>query len=284
MAEGGVEFRLFRYYPNLGAAVLFIILFFAASFLHTYQLLATRTWFFIAFLVGGYLEAIGFIARAVAANQSPNWTVPVYSIHTIFVLVAPSVFAASIYMCLGRLIRVTDGEKHSLVPRRWLTKLFVIGDVVSFIMQGAGGGIMASGTESAMTLGENIIITGLVVQIFFFTCFVITAGLFHYRMKCCPTAKSIETSSLWKRSIHSLYVGSVLIWVRCVFRLIEYAQGNDGYLISHEVFLYVFDATLMCGVMVLFAVVHPSEINARLHGPGWKVVENGIFLHSTQGA
>lgn len=147
-----------------------------------------------------------------------------------------------------------------------------------------GGGIMASGTESTMTLGENIIITGLVVQIFFFTCFVITAGLFHYRMKCCPTAKSIETSSLWKRSIHSLYVGSVLIWVRCVFRLIEYAQGNDGYLMSHEVFLYVFDATLMCGVMVLFAVVHPSEINARLHGPGWKVVENGIFLHSTQGA
>lgn len=147
-----------------------------------------------------------------------------------------------------------------------------------------GGGTMASGTASALTLGENIIITGLVVQIFFFTCFVITAGLFHYRLQREPTPKSIGMSSLWKRSIHSLYFGSVLIWVRCVFRLIEYAQGNDGYLISHEVFLYVFDAMLMFGVMILFAVVHPSEVNARIHGPGWKVIENGIFLHPMQEA
>ena len=32
--------------------------------------------------------------------------------HTIFVLVAPSVFAASIYMCLGRIILITDGEPN----------------------------------------------------------------------------------------------------------------------------------------------------------------------------
>lgn len=61
-----------------------------------------------------------------------------YSVHTILVLVAPSVFAASIYMCLGRIILITDGEKHSLVRARWLTKIFVIGDVISFLMQGAG--------------------------------------------------------------------------------------------------------------------------------------------------
>lgn len=76
--------------------------------------------------------------RCVAAQQSPDWTVPVYSTHTIFVLVAPSVFAASIYMCLGRIIRITDGERHSLIRAKWLTKIFVIGDVISFLMQGAG--------------------------------------------------------------------------------------------------------------------------------------------------
>lgn len=54
MAEAEAEFRLFRYYPNLGAAVLFTILFAAASILHTYQLVATRTWFFIVFTIGGY--------------------------------------------------------------------------------------------------------------------------------------------------------------------------------------------------------------------------------------
>lgn len=58
--------------------------------------------------------------------------------HTILVLVAPSVFAASIYMCLGRIVFITNGEKYSLVSPRWLTRVFVVGDVVSFVMQGAG--------------------------------------------------------------------------------------------------------------------------------------------------
>jgi hypothetical protein len=171
------------------------------------------------------VEVIGFITRSIASTEAPDFTVSVYSVHTILVLVAPSVFAASIYMCLGRLILITEGERHSLIRVKWLTKIFVIGDVIAFLLQGAGGGIMASGTISAMHLGENVIIGGLVVQILFFSCFVVVAGIWHWRVLRVPTGKSMETEGLWKRSIYSLYAGSVLIWVRCVFRLIEYAQG-----------------------------------------------------------
>jgi hypothetical protein len=56
--------------------------------------------------------------------------------------------------------------------------------------------------------------------------------------------------------------------------------GNDGYLISHEVYLYIFDALLMFFVMVIFAIVHPSEINAELRGPGAKRIEKGIFAYA----
>lgn len=53
MSEGeAVDFKLFRYDPNLGAAVLFVILFLIASALHTYQYIVTRTWFWTAFIVG----------------------------------------------------------------------------------------------------------------------------------------------------------------------------------------------------------------------------------------
>ena len=41
-------------------------------------------------------------------------------------------------MMLGRIILVTDGEHHSLIPKKWLTKTFVVGDVISFLMQGGG--------------------------------------------------------------------------------------------------------------------------------------------------
>ena len=114
-----------------------------------------------------------------------------------------------------------------------------------------------------------------------------------------PTGKSMQVHNLWQKSLYSLYAGSLLIWIRCVFRLIEYAQGmekiniyrcslstdrkllgNDGYLISHEVYLYIFDALLMFFVMVIFAIVHPSEINAELRGPGAKRIGKGIFAYA----
>lgn len=58
------------------------------------------------------------------------------------------------------------------------------------------------------------------------------------------------------------------------------SPGNDGYLISHEVYLYVFDAMLMFLVMVIFAIVHPSEINAQLRGPGAKRIGKGVFTYA----
>lgn len=41
-------------------------------------------------------------------------------------------------MTLGRIIEVVDGEKYALIGRRWLTKIFVCGDVVCFLLLGGG--------------------------------------------------------------------------------------------------------------------------------------------------
>ena len=57
---------------------------------------------------------------------------------TLLLLIAPALFAASIYMELGRIIELVDGESHAMIRKRWLTKLFVCGDVLSFTLQMAG--------------------------------------------------------------------------------------------------------------------------------------------------
>jgi hypothetical protein len=141
---------------------------------------------------------------------------------------------------------------------------------------------MASGTASSLTMGENVIISGLVTQILFFSFFVIVAVTFNIRMHKVPTAKVHHNgiaSQIWKKHLYALYGGSALILVRSVFRLIEYAQGNDGYLISHEVFLYIFDAVLMFAAMVIFAVIHPSEVNAPLKGGDANVVRKVVSIN-----
>ena len=42
----------------------------------------------------------------------------------------------------------------------------------------------------------------------------------------------------------------------------------------------MFDALLMLMVTVIFAVVHPSEINAELRGPGAKKMGRGGFTYA----
>ncbi|KAJ5990327.1 hypothetical protein N7522_010534 [Penicillium canescens] len=281
----GVSFKLYRYTPSLVAAIIFIVLFALATLYHLYQVVRTRSWYFTVFVVGGAFQIIGYICRALAHDDKEN--IPIYSVGTIMILLAPPLYAASIYMTLGRLIVHLDAERLSLVPVKWLTAIFVTGDVIAFLMQAAGGGIMASGTLSAMTTGEHITIGGLAVQLVFFSIFIVASSIFHYRIRNNPTEKSLSRSrsTTWELVMTGLYVASILILIRSIFRLIEYAQGNDGYLISHEVFMYVFDSMLMFFTMVAMSIFHPSKILSRPSKPRRSKKshsENTEFLSQTE--
>ena len=61
-----------------------------------------------------------------------------YIIQNILILLGPALFAGSIYMVLGRLIRVLDADDYSLIRVQWLTKLFLLGDILSIFGQGGG--------------------------------------------------------------------------------------------------------------------------------------------------
>ena len=148
-------FKYYPYDPSMAAAIIFTILFFFTTMIHVYQFVRTRTWIMIPLLVGGFctephpsrtvpmltstaVEWIGYVARAVSAHQTPNWTLGAYVVQIMLILVAPALFAATIYMELGRIIMLCDGAHHSLIKLRWLTKIFVAGDVLSFVTQALG--------------------------------------------------------------------------------------------------------------------------------------------------
>jgi len=121
--------------------------------------------------------------------------------------------------------------------------------------------IASAKDTDTMDLGNNIVLAGLVLQVLFFGLFIGVAGVFHKRMRADPASASSRVP--WGRFLLVLYLASLLIVVRCVFRIIEYAGGQDGVLLSNEVYLYVFEATLMFLVMVVFNVQHPSMVIGR---------------------
>jgi tellurite resistance protein TehA-like permease len=115
-------------------------------------------------------------------------------------------------------------------------------------------------TQSDVNLGQYIIIGGLGIQIFFFQIFIITTGIFHYRILRFPSQHSQSLTVPWQRFLMVLYASSALILVRSVFRIAQYVMGQDGILLSHEYYLYIFDGCLMFLCMVLFIIWHPSKI------------------------
>ncbi|PYI00856.1 RTA1 like protein [Aspergillus sclerotiicarbonarius CBS 121057] len=257
---------LYDYIPSLGCAVAFAILFSVTTAVHLFQRIRTHAKYFNPFLVGGIFQIIGYAARAAAHFNDKSTTV--YALQTLLILLAPTLYAASIYMVLGRIITFLHAQHLSVIPVKWMTKIFVSGDILSFLLQGAGGGIMSSGSSNSLKIGQWVIVTGLCVQLLFFGAFLIASLTFHFRIKQSPTVESKKTMHRhqrpwpqdWRGLLGACYLVSGLILVRSVYRLIEFAQGNDGYVISHEAFLYVFDAATMFLIMVVMNLFHPSVV------------------------
>ncbi|KAL2838119.1 RTA1 like protein-domain-containing protein [Aspergillus pseudoustus] len=258
------EYILYNYTPSLAVAVVALLLFLAATVAHIFLAIKHRLKFLIAFIIGGFFETIGYAARAVNAHQAPRYETLPYAMQSVFILLAPSLFAASIYMILGRLIRRVDGDSRSPIKSTKLTRIFVIGDILAFLVQGGGGAIL-TGAKSASKekLGENVIIAGLFVQIIFFGFFVIVVATFHKRIVANPTTESVTCTVNWKRYLLILYFASAMIMVRCIYRVVEYIQGQTGALQRHEYYAYIFDTLLMFQVVIVFVIFHPSHALSR---------------------
>ena len=85
------------------------------------------------------VEGIGYAARTVSAQQDPGcWTLMPYIISTILVLLGPTLFSATIYMTLGRIVALVHGDKHVLIKQHLITRVFVTGDAVCLFLQCAG--------------------------------------------------------------------------------------------------------------------------------------------------
>ena len=115
--------------------------------------------------------------------------------------------------------------------------------------------------RSKITLGQNIIIAGLFIQIAFFGFFVVTAGVFHYRLsKCNDCSPKSAIAVPWMKCLYVLYTASLFIMIRSIFRAVEYITGTNGPLMSTEVYLYVFDAALMFLTMITFSIFSPKSL------------------------
>jgi len=161
-------------------------------------------------------------------------------------------------MVYSRIVRAVSGEEFSLITVRKTTRLFVIGDFITFNIQGNGGGLLAN--QKLANIGKIIVIVGLIAQIILFLAFVIICVVFHKRFRAHLRLSHALVEVRWESYLNMLYITSAFILVRNIFRVLEFIMDKEGYLMQKEWPTFVFDAVLMFLVMVAFYVWYPGNL------------------------
>ncbi|KAK6330464.1 hypothetical protein TWF696_003355 [Orbilia brochopaga] len=249
----GHDYQLYKYSPSVPAAVVFTLIFAILAVLHTYYLFKNKGWYWIPFTLGVIFEAIGYAGR-IAGHYYP-YSLAWYILQAVFILIGPTVFAASIYMTLSRIAIALHSEELLIIRPKWLTIIFVCGDLLSLNTQSGGAGLLAKDDPKTVDIGQKIVTGGLLIQILFFGAFILVTLLFHRRLHASPAHHADLARG--RKYLYVMYAANTFILVRSIFRVAEYVMPHDGPLLSTEVYLYIFDATLMTLTVVVYLIVKP---------------------------
>jgi hypothetical protein len=168
------------------------------------------------------------------------------------------IMSATIYMSLPRLARaLTMGQRRM----RWISRSYIVLDIVCLVLQIMGTVMAAYGSEKDKGNAPKYIASGLVFQLAAFILFMVLAGRLHKSLLRQPT-QILRDAGMprWQLCFWGLYITSSLVLIRNLVRIIEFVQGAGSPILANEVFLYFFDATPMFLVAVVFGLFHPGKV------------------------
>ncbi|XRM45303.1 hypothetical protein ABZX51_008401 [Aspergillus tubingensis] len=251
----------YPYTPSATAGYAFMAIFGLATLAHFVMMFPYRAAYFIPLVIGGICETFGYYGRA-WSHQGRTLIGP-WALQEMLILCAPPFIAATVYMILGRMIVAFAAEHHSVIRPKWLTKIFVLNDVICFLTQIGGAGVQVTGDEHLMKTGIKAVLAGLIFSLVIFLLFVWVAVVFHLRLSREPTWVVNENPWLmggWKRYMWALYVACGALMLRNLVRTVQFGANETSPLNTQEVYIYVFDAALMFISMAVLAVYHPGTM------------------------
>ncbi|KAI9354613.1 RTA1 like protein-domain-containing protein [Zopfochytrium polystomum] len=156
------------------------------------------------------------------------------------IVIAPVFFAATLYLILKHIVAGVDPSVSPLRPTR-IAWIFVGCDVLSFVAD----------------MGVKIMIVGLFIQVVSFLFFLVLAAVFYRRAVAAGLATPGRAH--WIGVFWVEVACALIVFVRSLFRVIEFWQGFDGSIAKIEALMYIFDPCLMAVVVYLLAVFHPAR-------------------------
>lgn len=143
--------------------------------------------------------------------------------------------------------------------------------MISLVVQAIGGGLASQESSKIggnTKPGTNIMVAGIIFQLFSITVFVLCAADFIRRTMQRGLLQSLTGSVI--PLLGAMVLSVVCIYIRSIYRTIELLQGWKGYLITHEPYFIGLDGAMMVVAVVVFNVIHPGWLLPKSHDEGVK--------------
>lgn len=264
MGPNDAHIIIYGYVPSQALSILGMALFAFLLLVHILQIYRYRVWSFIPLAVATIMEIIGYTFRFRSYHDDPYNKI-YFIVQYFFIVVAPVLLSASIYVCLTKLIRQTQrsgavGEGSRLRPKPILW-FFISADAITTIIQVAGASLIGTKTSKHQdpTNANNILLAGLAVQTFCFAVFLALFAIFISTTALSRVFAIADGHYKGRPFIAALGVSSFLVFLRTIFRLAETSQGVFGYLSSHEAFFGSLEFAPIVAAVGILAVWYPGR-------------------------
>jgi len=271
-ADCPISSSYYFYRVSLAANTTFITIFSLSliGYILTFALTRRATAFTFAMVSGVILEVLGYAGRLMSWKN--QWEQNGFLIQICCLTIAPAFMAGGLYLCLRRIVYAFGPENSRIKPESY-TRIFIPCDLVSLLLQAAGGGLAsaASHKNESPFVGDNIMVAGLSLQ-------VLTLGIFmalcvdfanrtYTRHRALGSTEAFDQSPIFvklrnsrrfKGFLISLTLATICIFWRSVYRVVELGEGWTGALIKKQWLFLGFEGVLVGVACVALNIFHPA--------------------------
>ncbi|RMZ82704.1 hypothetical protein DV738_g1464, partial [Chaetothyriales sp. CBS 135597] len=266
------------YIPNLAGNALFLAIFGSAMSIQIYFAVRHKTWGYLVAMLGGIvLEIVGYVGRIQLHKNvfSRNNFIT----YLVGLTIGPAFFSAAIYLSISRIIAIFGHGLCWLRPKT-ITILFVGFDLLSLVLQAAGGALASTAnSNSTAQVGVDIMIAGLSTQVVSTTAFCLLCLQLAWSIRKHPervddTYRAFRRTLKFRAYSWAIGIATLAILIRCVFRVAELSEGFRGPIANDESLFMVLDGAMMVICVIVLTIAHPGI----MLGPLWEL---GAFQQSS---
>jgi hypothetical protein len=244
--------RLFHYLPNQDVAIFACVFFAVIAIIVAALTIYFKGHFMWIIAVTLAIESLGYGLRILVIH---HYTLITYIVSTLMLICAPVALAFVNYYVLGIILKQYGSKAFCLKPQ-WIAWLFLGSDILTFFIQASSSGLLTQSKPSMVSAGRAVMVFGLVLQLVFFAIF--TWITLHVAF-ISPRFKLYRVRSV-RSAFHGLWFTIGCLFIRNIYRTLEYSVKQKSYIVTHEWTFYAFEmsAIAICGVF--YCVYHFGRV------------------------